>query len=82
MYKEGIGKYIATDPAPPDPKGKSGGEGGEAATGPANGGKDKAAAAPAAAAPAADADDMWANAVPVKKAKAQPKAGFGDFSSW
>ena len=92
VYKEGIGKYIAiaADPAPADSKIKSGGgEGGEPVAGLAHGGKDKAAgskdkaeAAAAATAPDDQDDDMWANAVPVKKVKVQPKAGFGDFSSW
>jgi len=66
VYKAGVGKYI--DSAP-EAKSKAGEDAGAS--------KDKHAAS----APAAE-DDLWANAVPVKKTKVQPKAGFGDFSSW
>ena len=59
---------------------------GKAGAKPEAGAKDKPEAPPDAAAATApddqDDDDMWANAVPVKKVKVHPKAGFGDFSSW
>ena len=50
-------------------------------------GKSAVVAAPAekisiSATAADDDDDIWANVVPVKKVKVQPKAGFGDFSGW
>lgn len=79
VYKSGIGKYIATEAAAGDSKGK----GGDAAGMAADGTKAKSAPAPAVVSSVPDEEeDMWANVVPVKKVKVQPKAGFGDFSGW
>ena len=72
VYKAGIGKYIATDAAPALPKG----EDIEGATGVVRATDKETTVAKA------PEDDVWANVVPVKKNKIQPKAGFGDFSSW
>ena len=74
IFKEGIGKYIADD------KGKS-----AVVAAPLTMGGDKGKAAEKisiSATAADDDDDIWANVVPVKKVKVQPKAGFGDFSGW
>mmetsp|Transcript_59351 Transcript_59351/g.87020 ORF Transcript_59351/g.87020 Transcript_59351/m.87020 type:complete len:586 (-) Transcript_59351:44-1801(-) len=81
VYKSGVGKYIATELSA---AGKSAEVDG--AVGGAGKGKAVAAIAAAPAAPSSAAvdeeEDMWANVVPVKKAKLQPKAGFGDFAGW